>query len=782
MTEFNHRKFAPIAILLMAVLSPVSAQADASGTASIFGADTASQLFSGDEISQFARIKKRSGNRQREFGASETVSRLPQTAKTGTVAALMAQPVQTFANLAAAAGIRTLKVAPVSPRSKLSSLSSLSKTMTPAPRENPVVPESQSTAAIVVNVEKKTGAGNKELQTAVLKIDALPAVPPSQTIAHIEPPQASVQTSSPKTLQVTVERRNGTLLVEPPSISLAARGTKAKISFKSDRSNEADFVKGLSIFVRDAQNLEWNAGTREIVAKSPGRTELYIVTNEKMHIVPVNVTGSAGGNWELQVPDTLVSLDGLVQKQTSAAIFPDQISESAPRSAAGDGPVLSVHESLADVSKTVRRVQADQGRFSRLAETLSYTKVVAQIVDERTRSRDGVYPVAGARLRIVGTEFSGESDSTGHIVINDVPQRARLMVAIDHPGGQYRSSVAEIRTLRSADSGVQRMKVSREFAFDANMRLAGVVQNAGLASVCGITVDTPEGSRPVAGIRVALDVSADGPYYFNRFGFLDRSLSATSETGRFCFFNADAGPALATFYAEESAVTTVPVTLFAGHHIEEDYVLALTTNYGVQLATTATAHEQLSSDIRRAASYQNVDFVELLPIGSDRAFAAADNGYVTSSDPLIPYRGRNLVLVRASEFESAVYVLDSSRASEPQVTPFLPRGFIEDMAVYAQVAHDPSLGSVFVEHGTLSGQGTETIRMRLLNENNFDVAEAWYYSDSPITRALFFNVPPGTYSLLIETANHFWLAADTVTVFSEAVSYVSSGASLRVKN
>ena len=767
-------------LVTMMLLSAVCALAPKSLFASDFGQIGGAQLFSSIETDQ---VVLHSGkNIKSKTKAAKTSAKPP--ARSDSVAALLSQPTQSFAELAASVGVKKL----VADKVKSGAKAPLAVAAVPIIVAAKVIaPQAATTpaSAIVVNVEKKQSNGKVEQQSAILKIEAVASAPVNTTQAILPPIAAVVTAATAEVSTLIVERREGKLAISPENIVLKKTGSKTKVVFKSDRSNDADFASGLSVFVRDVQTLEWNSKKRELTAKAPGRTELYIVSSEKMHIVPVSVTGASGSNWDLQVPDTLVSLDGLVQKQMATAIFPDQISSAAsvPTSSASanEKPTLTIHESIVDVSQTNNRVRAEQGRFSHQAETLSYTKIALQIVDERTRVGAGVYPVAGARVRIIGTEFSGESNSTGHIIINDMPQRSRLMAVVDHPGGVTRSSVIEIRTGRGPDSGVQRIKVSRDFAFDSNSRVAGAVQNSGLASVCGIAMDTATAGRPVTGVKVALDIKSDGPYYFNRFGFLDRSLGETTDNGKFCFFNADAGITLASFYADGSLVATMPLTLHSGRHLEEDYALAQATNYGVQLATAATAHEQLSSDAKKARGYQMVDVVDLIPIGNDRPLTVVESGYVSTTDGIIPYRNRNLMLVRASEFEPAVYALDASRSSEPQVTPFLPRGFIEDMSVYAQIAIDPELGSVLVEHGDLTGQGNETVHVRLLNESSFDVGDGWYYSDSPLTKAIFFNVPPGTYSVLVETANRFWLAADTVTVFSETVSYVQSGALLRVK-
>lgn len=140
------------------------------------------------------------------------------------------------------------------------------------------------------------------------------------------------------------------------------------------------------------------------------------------------------------------------------------------------------------------------------------------------------------------------------------------------------------------------------------------------------------------------------------------------------------------------------------------------------------------------------------------------------------WQGKSYVLAQASEFEPALYRLAADAANTPQVITALPRGFIEDMSVYAQIAHDATMGAVVVEHGQMAGQGQDPITMRLIDDRGFVVGDLWIYSDAPVSRAVIFNVPPGQYSLIVETNNKYWLASETVTVFSETTSLVQTGA------
>jgi hypothetical protein len=170
--------------------------------------------------------------------------------------------------------------------------------------------------------------------------------------------------------------------------------------------------------------------------------------------------------------------------------------------------------------------------------------------------------------------------------------------------------------------------------------------------------------------------------------------------------------------------------------------------------------------------------VDLIPLGTDTPMEQVGPGLIQTSEPITPSAGRVRTLVQAAEFEPTLYQYKNS--SGVSFTPLIPRGFVEDLALYAQVSHDSSLGSVLVEFGHPKGLDT-SVNMRLLDQYGRDVGDGWYFSDAPLTKAMFFNVPPGIYSVLVETKDRYWVAADSIYAYSETVSYVNLGAQLRYR-
>ena len=166
-----------------------------------------------------------------------------------------------------------------------------------------------------------------------------------------------------------------------------------------------------------------------------------------------------------------------------------------------------------------------------------------------------------------------------------------------------------------------------------------------------------------------------------------------------------------------------------------------------------------------------------------------DHSIAGSQDGLTSFNERVFYLSQASEFEATLYSFSASRGSmshedENHITPLFPRGFVEDMSVLAEQPFDPFSGALVIEHGEVIGQEEdEYINIRLVDSNGQNVSQAVDFSGSgKDVRRLFLNVEPGLYTVMVETADGFWLASDTAMVYSETLSYIRTGSSVVYKN
>lgn len=567
---------------------------------------------------------------------------------------------------------------------------------------------------------------------------------------------------------------NGLLRFKPQTLVFAHAGSKAKIILSGTG------FEGMSVFVRDQTVVTFDQKAMELTSQKNGVTEVYAVMRGKMYIVPVTVE-NGGAEWELKVPDALVSLDGVFRGNIGSALYPGlEQASGAPKTGAKaeDGPSLA--ESYDETTRTAREVATEENRYGSSPGETSYKPITIQVVDDRSAPAVGrVYPVSGAVVRLVGTEYAAKTDATGHLTIRDVPTNSHFIVKIDDGGGITRPGVAELSSRATQDGRVTRLKVIRNFSFDAYATLAGTGQQAGYASYCATVFgEGAEGARAqLENIAVSIDVQAEGPFFFNRYGFLDRALRATGPDGRFCYYNIIPGPMALSLFDDGALMATLPIANYPNRHLEEDLPIDQGKRLNVRLAAMGTAHEQLGSDMRIANSLKTIDMIDLIPLGTGDAMMQLAPGRVGTNNELTPHGDRLTVFAQAAEFEPSVYSFSTD--GREGVVPLMPRGFVEDMSVYAQVAYNSELGVVLVEYG--HGADTSPVTLRLVDIDGKDVGDGWYYNDQPVTKAVFFNVPAGSYASLVETNDGFWLGAETTTVYNETVSYVRLGSQVRYR-
>lgn len=682
----------------------------------------------------------------------------------------------------------------------------------------PQTAPAQATPTVVAKKSSDKFAPTSAMEIAGVQIRVYAAEPvkaakPATAPEVIAAPAAtSVVTAAPvetKTFTVRVGKKATKL--SPDALHFEKSGDKIQVVIDYGKTQQQTPIQ---IFVRDQAVLAWNQPSATLEAKKTGTSELYVVVGGAMRIVPVFVGKTDSKGFEL--PDKLASIDGLMpqpnyesarfsgldkqQPETPAANDDEEseeysenaeivanaereIAEAIASEDAANGTndqaaatakeattkgALSLQDSAAEAARTMAADAEEQVRYTREINAVSYTKVSLQIVDERSRPEQGViYPVIGAQVHIVGTEFVATSDGTGHVVLSDLPRASRFLVNVRHPNGDVRPTIAEVATPASGNLGVIRLKVMRHDSFDNFAAMVRTSQRADTASLC-VTIQ--------AGYTASLDVAAEGPAHFNQYGFIDPAAQAAGPDGRACFFNVDPGPILLQIKNGATAVGNAVLAVYPGMHTEETLNIADVHDFEVGLGIIATAAEQLGSDRTVADGWRSIDTANIVPVGDSQPMRFVRDGIVAMNDEFAP-GGRRWFTTQTGEFEPSVQALDRAqrRRDGSVILPLVPRGFVEDISVFAQVNYDQSLGAVMVEHGHLQGQGQTPVSVRLLNESGAEVGEGWYFSDQPTTKAIFFNVPPGRYALLVETNDRYWLAADTLVVYSETLTIVQTG-------
>lgn len=535
-----------------------------------------------------------------------------------------------------------------------------------------------------------------------------------------------------------------------------------------------------SIFVRSTDMLSWDPASQSLKALKAGSTEVFVVTPGRISIIsaiikgapsekslvtlpakPTKTTGPA-----IQLPSSLASLDGLDYAVTHSAFAGNHSGISA------QAPDLVVANEVIQLGQNGLSGAAS---FARAKSKVAFTSAALKVVDDRSNPGVVNYPLSGIRVKIAGTEFNEITNARGEVEVRDVPVGSRLLVELSDERGHIMPQVSEVFITRDASGSVQPSIItSRRFAsIDLAARAVGVVQDMQKSSICGTVANA---RTPLSGYTVTLDVTASGPYYFNQLGYADPRSSTTGRDGQFCFFNVEPGPTTVAIRSSNSEqIFATALGVVAGRHQEERFNIADQRYIAGTMAAVATANEQLGSDMNRANRHDLVDSGEVYAIGSGEMMVPIEDGRVTTASPVLSFKGRVWTVSSSSDFETTIQSLSADSSGFGHVLKLVPNGFINDMAYFAHATHSPDLGSVVVEHGQLGGHGKSSVKVRLVDPFGRDVGDGWYFADFPAAKAVFFNVPPGLYSMLVETESGHWIAADTVLVYSESLSYVKTG-------
>lgn len=574
---------------------------------------------------------------------------------------------------------------------------------------------------------------------------------------------------------ILIPGSEGLLSVEGGKILFSRQDLKMSVRL-SDSAKISDW----SVFVRDASIIEWSALDKTLTSKRSGDTEMFVVTPGRISIIPIKVApatrekekdNALAGLTVAQIAPGLASLDGL-----DRAAAPGNLTAAFAQSQQPNIPAdLGVQERVTQLGA---EGLAAAGQVVRAKAKVTFDSIRLKLVDERSQVQGQYFPVSGIRVKVAGTDFSEITDARGEVEIRDVPTGSRLLVEITDDRGYVMPQVTEIASDRDgiARTIPQAVRTRRFSSLDFIARSGGVVQDMRKSSLCTTVQD---GSLAQADVNVALDVYANGPFYFNHLGLVDLRRTATGQNGLACFFNVEPGPVTISMSRKnDKAKLSGLLGLVPGRHSEESIDLAFARHVTTTVTAVSSANEQLGSDLARANKRDVIEQADLFAVGSGHLMVSVEDGMFTTPSRVIPIKGRVWTVGTAPDFETVVQPITARSPLMRQISTLVPNGFVADMATFANTIHDLNLGSVFVEHGHLSGHGLESIKYRLVDSAGKDVGDGWYFSDNPVTKAIFFNVPPGVYALMVETADGHWISSDTTVVYSEAVSFIKTGSPL----
>ncbi|MFW7378212.1 MAG: hypothetical protein ACOH5I_05365 [Oligoflexus sp.] len=606
----------------------------------------------------------------------------------------------------------------------------------------------------------------------------------SEPIAELKsPPPSDSDCVLQPCLKVFQEQRLKHWMVEPKRLDLAISDDHVQVSVEG---NDAPLL-----FVRDEAILKWDAEKQQLRVKNSGTTELYVVDEQKMLIVPIHVTLGNTPNKERKVqtapPDLIASSDLLSLKPLPGLSYgPRQVRRQV------QNDMRAVHVQAFDAEgRPIAEPNAEQRPSYGLLGVESQRKTVTvQLIDERSViEAEKLYPVKDARVKVLGTGWQGVTDIRGVVDIPDMPEGSRFLLQVDHPGGQIPLHTYEVFVDFADGPQLELLTVMTYRSFFLYSQIFQVAQRTDRASVC-LSVHSRDGAETLDGLQVTLNnKSGDGPFYFNRFG-PDPQATTTDEAGRFCLFNVEAGLTEISFFQDDGQyLSSVAVPLISGSHLDDSVYLWNGPAMELRLSAMPTALEQLYSDFDQYMTFHPVDYVSMISIGDNEELSSKNVGVLEAQAGHSWYRGKSYLLSQAPEFETTLFgVNHSSLVSNGRImTPLLPRGFVEDLFQELYMAEtnlveafDSYFGSVVV----LFGQSEEeekaqqgAVKIRLIDQFGVQTKDGWYFGSGAdgLSKAIFFNLQPGIYSVIVESKDGMWLDFETVAVDYMTTSLVQTG-------
>ncbi len=592
----------------------------------------------------------------------------------------------------------------------------------------------------------------------------LPASPLSNLLADKTQSVAHAETD------VVISGSDDAIKVSVPSIQ-AAVGENVPISLG----------EGVGVFVRDNKIVQWNPKDQVLSALSEGSTEIYLHYENQLTILPVQIGTTSQPLLVAHERTVLSNAAGPMVRLASLDVGSGNRKSKAI--AANHSPRLRGHAPSAP-SYDSRATDSDAFEFTTDLQIAETQKISFRVVDERTQEKK-TYPVQGVHVHLVGTNFSKDgtklnqvTDSLGMLNNLEVPKSSSFVVSVKDPFQRYRSTVVEVPASSIVDNEPIVIRLIGQDTFEAYTSVIVDGTRDDHASVCASVLGSD--NKPLSGAAVSIDVGNSRPYYFNRYGFLDPNATQTSEEGRFCFFDLEPGPFAFYFKkANGEQGAPIPLNLFAGSHLEYRFDLGEEEFVSTALAVAPTAFEMWHGGRITEKEYRSIDFAALTPLGSDTTLAY-DGALSTVTGKQIFQGGRAYTLSNSSEFEETLYRISLDSAEET-VTPLFPNGFLDYVSAQSNIIRDfNNRGTVLIDHGILDDDGYEdkNIEITLYDQYDRPVGERVSLSTTNSSSAVFFNVPPGLYSVAVKGSDGRSVSNDTALVYTDTLSYVRTGSPL----
>jgi hypothetical protein len=573
--------------------------------------------------------------------------------------------------------------------------------------------------------------------------------------------------------QLQISLRSHGVGVSRSRIDLEMIGSHLSYKVLPD-STALDNAEQPQIFMRDNSVATIDSRQNRFVAIQDGKTELYVVFKGNMVIVPVSV-GQGGTPDE---DERIKSISGHV-----VAVAPKQ--QVAPVRGEPEEPRLGTENiyvaatpggaytpSMSPSQAAMQRMKSEElMRGYHWQPSLSGTKrVTFQVIDERSVPESNqIFPVAGIHVQLVGAAYTAQTGVQGQVQFDGIPRGGRLLVKAISLDGSYLPSLLEVKTTPDAAEEKIFLRVLSERSFLLNSTVFDQTQRSDSGSICGRLVPDKDTRLPVEGLQISLNAESSGAFYFNEFT-PSGSLAETDRFGKFCIFNVKPGLVDLAIKRANQVLATTSLYVLPGHHIEKDININVIGDFKIETMGIAYDIESSSSRVSR------IDYAGLELVGfNGEKLDLESHGVLRVDEEKLSIDDRVLVLNNSPEFESALFSYELDRTGV-HVAPLLQRGFVEDMvreleegdAPNSQV-YDDSLGSLIVFMPSARSSevtGTAEHNLKLISASGELVEGGWFFgaNENGFSKALFYNLTPGVYTLISEDATGAWNSVQTVII------------------
>lgn len=224
--------------------------------------------------------------------------------------------------------------------------------------------------------------------------------------------------------------------------------------------------------------------------------------------------------------------------------------------------VFAKNDRVADLEIPFVRESAKDTVVSVAAKTVQEKKVVKGSVGAMFAKRGSFLPVAGAEIKIRGTNISTSTNARGDFSLDVTGISGDVLLEFLKPG--YLASIRKV-SLKELSQNLTVEIASRD-AIDQMAVSLGIRQSMSKSVFLGYARD--KDGKALSNLTVQTTLKGEGPYYFTDEGFPSGQLSSlskgTTSDGRLIIFNVEAGIGVVEASLGGESIAPAPISAVEG--------------------------------------------------------------------------------------------------------------------------------------------------------------------------------------------------------------------------